>query len=229
MYNVMENMWRLIHDNDFMMVQLGANHPELFPNIIGHCGVFYATEYIQPFQASGQLERLSREEWKLRLQRAILIMDYVDELTNSNVAMCDIKYNQFGRVDNTIKYLAMDHVHPSYFIDRILSDQKPCWKDLHCAYKHCKSKCDREIGKCSARQMNNNYQVLCDQVLRGTTYSPGLLATNRATPRFLQLLDRCADPKTNFDISFARPFGPGKQLFDQLRSEVINMYDALVF
>lgn len=224
----MDNMWRLIHDNDFMMVQLGVGHRELFPNVIGHCGAFYATEYIQPFQASGHLERLSTAEWKQRLQRAILIMDYVEEATNANVALCDIKYNQFGRLDSTIKYLSMEYTHPTYFMDRILSDMKPCWKDLHCSLKHCKTKCDKELGKCSMRQMNNNYQVLCDQVLRGTTYSPGLLVTNRSTKKFLQLLDRCADPRASFDISLTQPLGPVKQLFDQLRAEIINMYDGLI-
>lgn len=227
LYSFMDNMWRLIHDNDFMMVQLGNNR-EMFPNVIGHCGSYYATDYIQPFQASGHLERLTTHEWKQRLQKAILIMDYVDEVSTMNVAMCDIKYSLFGRQDSTIKYLGMDHVHPTYFVDRKLSDLKPCWKDLHCGYKHCKTKCDKEQGKCAMRQLNNNYQVLCDTVLRGTRYSPGLLVTSRATKKFLQLLDRCADPKASFDISLTRPLGPAKQLFDQVRTEIINMYDGLI-
>lgn len=226
LYNFMENMWRLIHDNDFMMVQLG--HQDLFPSVLGYCGSYYATEYIQPFQASGHLERISLQEWKQRLQRAILIMDYVEEATNSEIAMCDIKYNLFGRQDNTLKYLSIEHVHPNYFVDRLLSDMKTCWKDRHCSYKHCQSKCDIKLGSCSMQQMNNNYQVLCDTVLKGTRYSPGLLSTSRASKRFLQLLDRCADPRVSFDISLSRPRGPGKHLFDQLRAEIINMYDGLI-
>lgn len=224
----MDNMWRLIHDNDFMMVQLGLGHREFFPTVIGHCGAFYATEYIQPFQTSGHLERISRQEWKQRLQRAILIMDYVEEVTNANIETCELKYSLFGRQDSNVKYLSLKSAHTTYFVDRILSDMKPCWKDLHCSYKHCKSKCDKQLGRCATRQLNNNYQVLCDSVLRGTTYSPGLLVTSRASKKFLQLLDRCADPRASFDISLSRPLGPAKQLFDQVRAEIINMYDGLI-
>lgn len=223
----MDNMWRLIHDNDFMMVQLGNNR-ELFPNVIGHCGAYYAIEYIPPYKASGHLELLTLPEWKQRLQRAILIMDYVDEASTMDITMCDIKYSNFGRQDSVIKYLTMDHIHQTYYVDRQLSDLKPCWKDVHCGYKHCKTKCDKELGKCAMRQMNNNYQVLCNVVLRGTRYSPGLLVTNRASKKFLQLLDRCADPRASFDISLTRPLGTAKQLFDQVRSEIINMYDGLI-
>lgn len=228
LHHFMENMWRLVHDNDFVMVQLNS-HRELFPNVIGHCGPYYATEYIQPFQASSShLERISQQEWKQRLQRAILIMDYVDEVSTMNIAMCDIRFNQFGRQDSTIKYLDMEHVHPTYFIERKLSDMRPCWKDLHCGYKHCKTKCDKEQGLCVRRQMNNNYQVLCDVVLQGTTYTPGLLATSRASQTLLELLARCADPRTNFDIDFTRPLGPAKHLFEQVRTEIINLYDGLI-
>lgn len=220
-------MWRLIHDNDFMMMQLGG-HRDLFPNVIGHCGAYYATEYIQAFQTSGHLERVTLQEWKQRLQRAILIMDHVEEVSNADLTMCDIKYSLFGRQDITIKYLSLDSIHPTYFIDRVLSDMKPCWKDIHCGYKHCRTKCDQQLGKCSRRQMNNNYQVLCDQVLRGSTFSPGLLVTNRASSKFLKLLDRCAKPRLSFDISLSRPLGAARPLFDQLRAEIINMYDGLI-
>lgn len=57
LHNFMENMWRLVHDNDFMMVHL-KNNREYFPNILGQCGPYYATDFIQPFQVSSQLERL---------------------------------------------------------------------------------------------------------------------------------------------------------------------------
>lgn len=228
LHNFMDNMWRLIHDNDFIMVQLNNNR-EVFPNLIGHCGPYFATEYIQPFpKVSGHLERINLQEWKQRLQRAILIMDYVDEVSNMNIAMCDIRFNLFGRQDSTIKYLDLEHIHPQYFIERKLSDLKPCWKDVHCGYKHCKTRCDKDQGMCAMRQMNNNYQVLCDAVLRGTRYSPGLLVTSRTSKKFLNLLDRCANPKASFDIDLQRPLGAAKPLFDQVRAEVINMYDGLI-
>lgn len=157
-------------------------------------------------------------------------MDYVDEVSilPDPISFCDIRYNFFGRQDSTIKYLSLGHVHPTYFIDRRLSDMKPCWKDIHCSYKHCKTKCDKEARQCTTRQLNNNYQVLCDALFRGTTYSPGLLATSRASPQLLLLLDRCADPKASFDIDLSRPWGSAKQLFDQVRTEVINLYDGLI-
>lgn len=108
----------------------------------------------------------SDQDWKHRLQKAILILDYIEEMdsmTPEPITMCDINFNQFGIADNMVKYSNLSHIHSAYFIDRYLSDAKECWRDRHCSYKECKTKCGLD-KKCTNRQLNNNLQIVCNKV-----------------------------------------------------------------
>ncbi|XP_055687465.1 divergent protein kinase domain 1C [Lutzomyia longipalpis] len=227
-HRFMDDAWRLVNDNDYMVAKIWDGR-ELFPKIYGSCGPFFGEEYISAFEGSNHLEIMSATDWKHRIQKAVLILDFVEELDSNFITLCDIKLTNFGISDNRLKYMNLEHVFAAPFMDRYLSDAKTCWKDVQCSFKACRSKCSKNIEKCTNRQMNNNLQIACDKIFRGSTYSPGLLVTSRSTKILLNLLDQCADPQNNIEADPYRPLGPSKEIRNAIYMELTNIYDSLTF
>lgn len=215
--------WNLIQDNDYLIASLFEDK-ELFPRVYGTCGPIFFTEYLgQPVQVE-RGDELTLVGWKTNIKLAVLILDFIEELEQSKLVMCDIDTSQFGIVDNRMKYGDMTIIFSKYFINRILRSGKSCATDADCSFKGCKSVCHKHTKLCSERQLNNNLQLVCEKVFKGTSSQPGILMWNR-TPKVLkQLIERCANPQQPRDIDRRKRLAPSTELRNLIYNELANIY-----
>ena len=76
-------------------------------------------------------------------------------------------------------------------------------------------------------RLNEHFTLLFPQIFRGTAEEPGILVTEKSSPRLLRILDRCARPASRSDVDAARPWGPSKTLKKQLYNELTSIYEQL--
>lgn len=98
LHRVMENVWTLIQANEFVFSTLFEEY-DIFPEVYGSCGGVYVVEkiYQLPYPNFGQ--RLSFEEWSLRVKSALAVLELLDELETSfdePLLLCDVKTDHFG-------------------------------------------------------------------------------------------------------------------------------------
>lgn len=218
--------WNLIQDNDFLIASLFEDK-ELFPRIYGSCGTIFFSEYLgQPVRVERGAE-LSLGGWKMNIKMAVLIMDFIEELEQSNLVMCDIDTNHFGIVDNRMKYGDMTIIFSTIFINRILRSGKTCTTDDDCSYKGCKSVCNRQARVCAENQINSNLQLVCEKVFQGTPSQPGILYWNRTPKALKHLIDRCANPQMTRDVNPHKRLAPSSELRNLIYNELANIYETL--
>lgn len=126
-----------------------------------------------------------------------------------------------------MKYSDLRYIHTKHFVDRLLSNGKICTYDKDCDYKYCKSKCDFNTNTCTNKLLNNNLQIICSKVFRGSTQKPGILITDKTPPLLIKILDKCVSPKHKNDIDFPNYLGPSKRLRKILYNELTNIYENL--
>lgn len=221
-----EAAWSLIQDNDYLIATLYEDK-ELFPRVYGICGSIFFTEHLgQPVRVERGAE-LTLAGWKTNIKLAVLILDFIEELEQSKLVMCDIDTNHFGIIDNRMKYGDMTIIFSTFFINKILRSEKPCTTDVDCSYKGCKSVCNKHTKTCSERQLNNNLQIVCEKVFKGTTNQPGILYWNR-TPKVLkQMVERCVNPQLPRDIHPHKRLAPSTELRNLIYNELANIYETL--
>lgn len=218
--------WNLIQDSDFLVASLFEDK-ELFPKVYGSCGTIYFTEYLgQPVRVERGAE-LTLAGWKMNVKMAVLIMDFIEELEQAKLVMCDIDTGQFGIVDNRMKYGDMTIIFSPYFINRMLRNAKPCINDDDCSYKGCKSACHKHAKICSERQLNSNLQLVCDKVFKGTPSEPGILSWNRTPKALRNMIERCANPQLPKDVDQHRRLAPSTELRNLIYNELANIYETL--
>ncbi|XP_076657877.1 divergent protein kinase domain 1C isoform X3 [Halictus rubicundus] len=224
----MENLWPLLQENEYLMSILYEDR-DIFPQLIGTCGTFYAVEYVRPIETPTTVLALSdsKPEWAKRLKLAVMILDLLEELDNNfpePIYLCDVKINHFGLPlgGQKLKFLDLDAVFPKTIISRIISDRKSCERHEDCDYFDCRSVCSKD-KRCESPVLNNNLQVIvCEKIFLGWTLSgtiiiPGLLMSEHTTSTLAVMLRQCANPAG--DIGHL----PRAAVPDNLKTRLYNM------
>ncbi|XP_066257589.1 divergent protein kinase domain 1C [Euwallacea similis] len=204
----MESLWNLLQDNEYLLSTIFTDK-DVFPQLIGTCGGYFAVEYLEPlpFSHSTAVFSLgdSKEDWGLRLRVALQILELLDELETSfrePFHLCDIKMNHFGVTSDKkkLKFIDLDEVFPRTIISSIFKDIISCNGDEDCDFLDCRSFCNKSIHKCHSNVGNNNLQIICEKIFLGwrmsnTIIVPGLLMSQHTPSELASILRQCANPE----------------------------------
>ncbi|XP_011135703.1 protein FAM69C isoform X2 [Harpegnathos saltator] len=234
----MENLWPLLQENEYLMMILYEDR-DVFPQLIGTCGTFYAVEYVRPIETPTTVLALpdSKPEWAKRLKLAVMILDLLEDLETSMPEpfyLCDVKINHFGLPlgGQRLKFLDLDAVFPRTVIGRIVADGKSCEKHEDCDYFDCRSVCSKN-KRCETPVLNDNFQIVCEKIFLGWTLSgamiiPGLLMSEHTTCSLAVLLRQCANPHSDTNLPRAAASENVKKRLYNMLSEMEQEYSALV-
>ncbi|XP_055609659.1 divergent protein kinase domain 1C [Uranotaenia lowii] len=226
----MRHSWNLIQNHEYMMMSL-FNENELFPYAGDNCAEMFASEYLNAIDFDDDRfyysNHIPLDRWRYHIKVAVLVLDYVTELDQHEIQMCHVDLTRFGINNNRLKYDDLRFVYPAYTINRKLSSGSYCSRDEHCSFMYCKSECNMKTRRCESRVMNNNVQIVCEKILLGTTRYPGILVTQKTPDRLQMLLERCANPTTERDVSRTNPLGASEELKKKLYNELTSIYEKL--
>ena len=221
--------WELIQNNEYLLSQF-YDDKEIFPQILGNCGNIFITEYIESVNIQRHnryINHIDLPKWRYHIKVAVLILDYLIELEQNSLVMCYVDVNNFGIIDNRMKYDDQRYIYTQSTIDRKLSDGHFCVRDEDCSYLNCKSKCNMDRKQCTNSMSNNNLQIICEHIFRGTSSKPGILITEKTPTILVKILDRCVRPITDSDVDSNRIMGPSNKLSKALYNELTNIFENL--
>lgn len=202
----MDNLWYLLQDNEYLLSALFTDK-DVFPQLLGTCGLHYAVEYLEPVPDISSFLTISDsiENWGKRLRVSVHILDLLEELENNfrePFHLCDIKIKHFGFVKggHRLKFIDLDGVLPKSVVGSIMKDLKTCNSDNDCDYLDCRSRCNKMTHKCYNFVTNNNLQIVCEKIFLGWRFSntvivPGLLISQHTPSELASLLRQCANPE----------------------------------
>uniref|UniRef100_A0A182R724 PIP49_N domain-containing protein n=1 Tax=Anopheles funestus TaxID=62324 RepID=A0A182R724_ANOFN len=226
----MRNSWNLIQNNEYLLSRL-YEEKEIFPQVIGTCGDLFITELLETVEFDERryhfTNHIDLSKWRYHLKVAVLILDYLEDMTQNRFQMCSVLLAGFGISDSRMKYHDLRYISTEASIDRQLSDGRWCAEDADCSYHDCRSRCNTTSRQCTTGLLNNNLQIVCEKIFRGTATEPGILVTEKSPNRLLRILDRCAQPVSRSDVDTARPWGASKTLKKQLYNELTGIYEQL--
>ncbi|XP_015608990.1 protein FAM69C isoform X2 [Cephus cinctus] len=227
----MENVWPLLQENEYVISILYEDR-DVFPQLIGTCGTFYAVEYVSPIETPTTILALSdsKPEWAKRVKLAVMILDLLEEL-DSNFPepfhLCDVKINHFGLPlgGQRLKFLDLDAVFPKTVVSRLTADNSECERHEDCDYFDCRSLCS-ENKRCEIPVVNNNMQIICEKIFLGWTLSgtiiiPGLLMSEHTTSTLAVLLRQCANPQID------SVYLPRAAVADDVKTRLYNMLSEM--
>lgn len=200
----MDNLWKLIQDNEYVLSSLYSDR-DIYPQIIGTCGNFYAVEYLKPVDSIPSLFALSdsQDEWNQRVKIAIMMMDFIDELDigfHEPFHLCDVKIDHFGltEAETRVKFIDLQGVYPKSILDKYI-ENSTCTNDEDCEYFDCRGRCNKNKKKCVNFIQNNNLQIICEKIFLGWKMSnkvlvPGLLMSQHTPSELASVLRQCANP-----------------------------------
>ncbi|XP_055383622.1 divergent protein kinase domain 1C [Condylostylus longicornis] len=229
----MLSLWRLFKDNNYMMGKL-YEEESIFPNILGSCGPYYATENLDSIQPETGLRHYITIDWEGRLKFALMIMEFLhrlDTIKPEPLKMCKVEPHHFGiTFDKRIKYQTAQYILSEFQLERLLTDGSHCEVDSDCVYEYCLGKCDETRKICTGQQQNNNLQIVCQYIFKGTRLFPGLLSTAKAPSSLLALLNICIDPSKNEKQHIPnRLYAPTLEIGSKLYNEIKRIHDELTF
>ncbi|KAK7793559.1 hypothetical protein R5R35_000396 [Gryllus longicercus] len=204
----MQNLWVLLQDNEYLCSLLYSDI-DVFPQLLGTCGGFFAVEYLEPVHGGSNILSISdgNEEWPSRVKLAMLMMELLSELETNlpePFHLCDIKMSHFGLVKGTqrLKFLDLDSAVPRTVASKATADGRHCTKHEECDFFDCRSLCNDKTKKCDLPVTNDNYQVVCEKIflgwtLSGTVIIPGLLISPHTPSSLASLLRHCAHPNNS--------------------------------
>uniref|UniRef100_A0A182K631 FAM69 N-terminal domain-containing protein n=1 Tax=Anopheles christyi TaxID=43041 RepID=A0A182K631_9DIPT len=226
----MRNSWNLIQNNEYLLSRL-YEEKEIFPLVVGTCGELFLTELLETVEFDERryhfTNHIDLSKWRYHLKVAVLILDYLDDMSQNRFQMCSVLLAGFGISDSRMKYHDLRYISTEAAIDRRLSDGRWCTMDADCSYYDCRSRCNATSHQCTAGLLNNNLQIVCEKIFRGTATEPGILVTEKSPNRLLRILERCSHPVSRSDVDAARPFGASKTLKKQLYNELTSIYEQL--
>ncbi|CAH1372838.1 unnamed protein product [Tenebrio molitor] len=202
----MDNLWILVQDNEYLLSTIYTDK-DIFPQLLGTCGPYFAVEYVEPVQDVSSLLSVSdtKEDWANRLKTSVQMLELLDELETGfrePFHLCDIKLEHFGVVKGTnkLKFIDLDGVYPRSVINKIVSNTHNCNKDEDCDFYDCRSKCLKQYNKCESSVSNNNLQIVCEKIFLGwrlsnTVIVPGLLMSQHTPAALASVLRQCANPQ----------------------------------
>ncbi|KAL3285390.1 hypothetical protein HHI36_019495 [Cryptolaemus montrouzieri] len=194
----------LILDNEFLILSVLPGN-DIFPRLIGTCGPYYATEYIEPVWMRSSLLALtdSETEWIQRLQISAQILELLKRLAtemHEPIHLCDVELEHFGFFeDESIRYVDLEHVYPKSIVNKMFR-KMPCQENEDCDIYDCRGKCNTATKTCSHGVANDNYQVVCEKLFLGwrrsnTVIVPGLLMSQHTPSDLAAVLRECANPR----------------------------------
>ncbi|XP_050292749.1 divergent protein kinase domain 1C [Anthonomus grandis grandis] len=198
----MDSLWYLLQDNEYLLSTIFTDK-DIFPQLIGTCGPYFAVEYLDPVPFTSAVFAIS-EDWGQRLKFALQILELLDELDTSfrePFHLCDVKLSHFGYVKNMkkLKYLDLDEAFPRTVINSLFKLSK-CNSDDDCEFLDCRSTCNSTTNKCKQEIGNNNLQIVCEKIFLGwrmsnTVIVPGLLMSQQTPSELASILRQCANPE----------------------------------
>ncbi|XP_044736797.1 divergent protein kinase domain 1C [Chrysoperla carnea] len=202
--NEMMNAWALLQDHEYLCSTLFIDY-DLFPQLIGTCGPYFAVEYVEPIQYSSLFSlNEDKEEWSKQIKLSLLVLKLIEELENTFIEpfhLCDIKLQHFGltKEKNRLKFIDLDMVYPRSVISRIISETDSCTTDDQCDFFDCRARCNTKTRKCENRVANNNLQIVCEKIFLGwknphKIIVPGLLMSQHTPSSLAAVLRQCANP-----------------------------------
>ncbi|XP_030760683.1 divergent protein kinase domain 1C [Sitophilus oryzae] len=201
----MDSLWYLLQDNEYLLSTIFTDK-DIFPQLIGTCGSYFAVEYLEPVPSLSSYLSLNdnKEEWGQRLRFAVQILDLLEDLDTGfrePFHLCNVKFNHFGYVKNKkkLKFIDLDEVYPRSIINNYFMEIESCQSDEDCEYMDCRSVCDQTTGQCRGTVTNNNLQIVCEKIFLGwgmsnTILVPGLLMSQHTSSELAPILRRCANP-----------------------------------
>lgn len=230
----MDNLWKLLQDNEYILSTIYSDR-DVFPQIIGTCGRFYAVEYLKPIDTIPSLFLVSdsRKDWGQRLRIAIMMMEFIDELDigfHEPFHMCDVKINHFGlsKGENRIKFIDLQGVYPKSIIDKFIRNST-CNKDDDCEYFDCRGRCNMDKQTCANYVQNNNLQIVCEKIFLGwkmsnTVLVPGLLLSQHTPSELASAMRQCANPES--EIGKPR-FSPDEELKKHIYNILVEIEQSV--
>lgn len=192
----------LMQNNEFLHFSVYSDK-DVFPQILGTCGLTYAIEYLRPVHFTSAILSsgdITREEWSERLKIAIKIMDLLQEFDDSfhePIYLCNMQLHHFGLTKDTakVKYLNVDYIFPRSKLNEMIL-RNYCTEDEDCDYFNCRSKCHK--NQCSQGVTNNNVQIVCEKIFLGWASKniivPGLLMSDYTPTELAIILRQCSNP-----------------------------------
>lgn len=202
----MNNLWMLLQNNEYLLSMI-YTEKDIFPQLLGTCGPYFAVEYVAP-TAAGALSILdledTREDWGGKLRIALLILDLLEDLETGfkePLYLCDVKIEHFGLVKggSRMKYLDLNHVYPKSVVVKTIGQIPTCTKNGDCELYDCKSHCNKDTNTCAVPINNSNLQIVCEKIFLGWRMSgrvivPGLLMSPHTPSELASILRQCANP-----------------------------------
>lgn len=224
----MDNLWPLVQDNEYVLSALFTDR-DVFPQLLGTCGLYFAVEYLEPVQGVSTMLSTSsddRDDWGRRLKLSVMIMELIDEIDSSfkePFHLCDIKLNHFGMAKGgtRLKFIDLNTVYPRSVVNKIIRSTKGCYSDDDCDFFDCRARCELETNKCSDTVTNNNMQIVCEKLFLGWTMSnkvlvPGLLMSQHTPSSLATVLRQCANPESESNR-------PRAATTDEIRKRLYNI------
>lgn len=225
----MSSLWVLLQNNEYLLSILYTER-DVFPQLLGTCGPYFAVEYLEPIPDVSSLFTLSdhRDDWGRKLKTAVLILELLEELETGfkePFHLCDIKLEHFGFVKSVsrLKYLDLNHVYPKSIISDYIAQMDHCTKDEECEILDCRSYCDKKKKRCAKTVSNSNLQIVCEKIFLGwrmsnTVIVSGLLMSQHTPSELASILRQCANQHSH----------PGKPRFAPDEEIKKRLYNVLV-
>lgn len=87
-----------------------------------------------------------------------------------------------------------------------------------------------EHKQCLSIQQNNNVQIVCEKIFKGSKYNPGLLVTNKTPKNLTRIIRICANPSEDAKYHMKnRPFAPRNEIASTLYNEIKRIYNEVTF
>lgn len=199
----MNAVWSLTQQSEYVLLRY-FNENKYLPRVLGTCGHFYAVEYAPSgLMDPVLLDFTTSTTWRKRAQLALGILRVLSSFEKDfpePLHMCDIKGGNFGVArDGTVKVIDVDTV----FFRSDLESQfdRNCTGHKDCDFFDCQAWCDVTTQQCQKKVLNNNLQVVCEKIFKGSTSNlhRGLLSNSpqQWTVQLQKLLDHCANPTDN--------------------------------
>ncbi|XP_060520081.1 divergent protein kinase domain 1C isoform X2 [Cylas formicarius] len=160
-----ENLWYLLQNHEYLLSTLFTDK-DVFPQLLGTCGPYFAVEYLEPISLGSSLFSTSdsREEWGRRLKYAVQILDLLEELENNfrePFYLCDMRVGHFGfaKDKKKLKFIDLDEVFPRSVIDGLFQQTRGCKKENDCEFLDCRSACNQTSNRCLTTTVNSNFQI----------------------------------------------------------------------
>ncbi|RZC41942.1 PIP49 C domain containing protein, partial [Asbolus verrucosus] len=221
-----DNIWILVQDNEYLLSAIYTDK-DIFPQLLGTCGPYFAVEYMEPIREISSLLTFSdsREDWAKRLKISVQILELLEELETGfrePFHLCDIKLEHFGFVKggNKLKFVDLDGVYPKSIIKKIITNTYNCEKDEDCDFYDCRSKCIKQSGKCA------NF---VGWRLSNTVIVPGLLMSQHTPSELASILRQCANPEGEEGKPRAAPESDIKKRLVNVLSEIEQSVNDDIF